>query len=188
MLGQQAPPAERILDAALRQFELFGIQRTTMEDVARRAGLSRVTLYRRFPGRGALVDAAIQRELQAFLDELDEVVSDASSLSERMLEGFLFTLQRARSHRLLRRLLETEPETLLPRLHTARFIATATAYLAERIAPEHRAPHPYGDAEVVVRLILSLVLTPPSALDLDDPAQARGFAVRYIQPMLEGRP
>ena len=49
--------AERILDAALEQFVLVGIRRSSVEDVARRAGVTRVTVYRRFPRKDALVEA-----------------------------------------------------------------------------------------------------------------------------------
>ena len=48
------PTTERILVGALQQFEEFGLRRTTMEDVARRVGVSRVTIYRRFAGKDAL--------------------------------------------------------------------------------------------------------------------------------------
>jgi AcrR family transcriptional regulator len=51
--------AERILAGALAQFEDFGVRRTTMEDVARRVGMSRVTIYRRFSNKDALVEAVL---------------------------------------------------------------------------------------------------------------------------------
>src|SRR5579859_712543 len=57
----------RILDAALEEFTRFGLRRVTMEDVAQRASIHRVTIYRRFDGKDALVDAVIMRELQRFL-------------------------------------------------------------------------------------------------------------------------
>ena len=49
----------RILAATLEQAELVGIRRTTMEDVARRSGVGRATLYRRFPTKAALIDAVV---------------------------------------------------------------------------------------------------------------------------------
>src|SRR3954463_11163384 len=84
--------ASRVLAAALEQFEEFGIRRTTMEDVARRAGLSRVTIYRRFPGKEALVEAVILGEAQRFFAELEAAVAGIESVEERIVEAFVRTL------------------------------------------------------------------------------------------------
>ncbi|WP_425607448.1 TetR/AcrR family transcriptional regulator [Rhodococcus pyridinivorans] len=45
----------RLLDAAYEQFCRTGIQRSSMEEIARRAKLSRITLYRKFESKDALV-------------------------------------------------------------------------------------------------------------------------------------
>ncbi|MUM33080.1 helix-turn-helix domain-containing protein, partial [Mycolicibacterium sp. CBMA 361] len=44
-----------ILDAALLEFEQHGFRRVALDDVARRAGVSRTTIYRRFANRDELV-------------------------------------------------------------------------------------------------------------------------------------
>ena len=100
---------ERILAAALAQFEDFGIRRTTMDDVARRARVSRVTVYRRFPQKERLVEAVILREAHRFFAELDAAVVRLDSVEDRIVEGFAHTLAAAREQRLLNRLLRTEP-------------------------------------------------------------------------------
>lgn len=53
---------ERILDAAFGCFERFGIGKTTMEDVARAAHISRQSVYRHFAGKDDLLDALCCRE------------------------------------------------------------------------------------------------------------------------------
>src|SRR6202521_6278625 len=59
----EADPATRaILDAAVVEFEQHGFRRVALDDVARRAGVSRTTIYRRFGGRDELVAAVIDRE------------------------------------------------------------------------------------------------------------------------------
>lgn len=58
----------RILDAAYDQFCRLGIQRSTMEDVARRAGVSRITVYRRFTTKDALVEQVVRREFRRYFD------------------------------------------------------------------------------------------------------------------------
>ncbi|MEA2449540.1 MAG: hypothetical protein QOG63_1472, partial [Thermoleophilaceae bacterium] len=133
-----APPdatTERILAAALEQFEELGIRRTTMEDVARRARVSRVTIYRRFPGKDRLVEAVILGEAQRFFAELETAVAGLESIEERIVEAFVHTLSAAREQRLLNRLLRTEPEMLLPHLTTdgGRVVAAGTAFLAAQM-------------------------------------------------------
>ncbi|MDT5189565.1 MAG: hypothetical protein QOI28_1816, partial [Mycobacterium sp.] len=56
------PSTEAILDAALLEFERHGFHRVALDDVARRAGVSRTTIYRRFANRDELVGAVIERE------------------------------------------------------------------------------------------------------------------------------
>ena len=56
------PVAETIVDAALEEFLAYGLRRTNVDVVARRAGVSRATLYRRFDGKDALVQAVLVRE------------------------------------------------------------------------------------------------------------------------------
>jgi AcrR family transcriptional regulator len=50
---------ERILDAALEEVGTHGLSALSMDDLADRAGVSRATLYRQFPGKGALFTGLI---------------------------------------------------------------------------------------------------------------------------------
>jgi AcrR family transcriptional regulator len=186
-LGASDPTTERILAGALGQFEDFGIRRTTMEDVARRAGLSRVTIYRRFPGKERLVEAVILGEAQRFFAELEQAVARLDSVEERIVEAFVHTLGAAREQRLLNRLLRTEPDTILPHLTIdgGPVLAAGTAFLARQMrAGRSGVPAREIDtvAEVVSRLVLSYLLTPA----LDTPREARKFARRYIAPLMTG--
>jgi AcrR family transcriptional regulator len=188
--------AIEIADAALRQFELFGVARSTIDDIARGAKVSRVTVYRRFPGRDALINAVTLRELRRFLADLDGVVEPLEEPDEMLIEGFLFTLDAMRSNRLLQRLLESEPETVLPYLTTngSPLICAGRDYLAGYLIDHAREweDDDRGEeelltvAEIVVRLVLSFLLTPQTTVDLDDPEKAREFALRYLRPLLFG--
>lgn len=186
------PATEAIADAALRQFELFGIARSTMDQIARRAKISRVTLYRRFPGKEALIDAVMQRELRRFTSGLDDAIAGFDDADHRLVEGFIFVLSAIRGHRLLQRVLESEPEAILPHLTVqgSPFIATAREYLAARllqdVEDERRPEETRIVADIIVRLLLSYLLTPQTLVDLDDHDEARAFALRYLRPILDG--
>ncbi len=186
------PAAEAIADAALRQFELFGLSRSTMDEISRRAKIARVTLYRRFPGKDALIEAVMLRELRRFLGDLDAALAPFDDADDRLVEGFIFVLDAMRNHRLLQRVLESEPETILPNLTVqgAPFISAARDYLAARLVRDYDDQRSTEDsrivADIVVRLLLSFLLTPQTLVDLDDPDQARAFALRYLRPVLIG--
>ncbi|GAA5013007.1 TetR/AcrR family transcriptional regulator [Actinopolymorpha pittospori] len=58
---------ERILAAAAELFVRFGVSKTTVDEIARAAGISKGAIYLEFRGKDALVDALIQHELRAYL-------------------------------------------------------------------------------------------------------------------------
>ncbi len=185
--------AERILDAALRQFELFGIRRSTVEDITRRSGLARVTLYRTFANKDAIVEAVLLRELERFLADLAAEAGGYAEAEDKLVEGFVFTLNTLRGHALLQRLLATEAETVLPFLTVEgdSVIQTASSFLAHQLAAalpdDHRTQLELLEvAEVTVRVIVSFVLTPSQNVALGDDDAARSFARRYLVPPLLG--
>lgn len=187
--------ADRILGAALTQAETFGLRRFTIDDVARRTGVSRVTVYRYFPKKDRLLEAILMRELRRFLRRLDATVRDQPGPEEKLVEGLVFTMTFLRGHRLLQRLLDTEPELILPNLTTdgGPAIAAAREFVARHAREEIAAGHlamPEADvdaiAELVVRIALSFVVAPASVLDVDDEETLRAFCRRWLGPVIGG--
>jgi AcrR family transcriptional regulator len=191
---------ERILDAALGQFEDFGLRRSTMEDIAKRGGMSRITIYRRFPKKENLVEAVVLRELKSFLDCLERVGAQGEggggelSAEEKMVERIAFALQYLGNHPLLRRLLRTEPESILPSLtvnggavvdmareHIAAFIRHDL--FGEKTPPAEAERQVQTVAELGVRIVLSFILTPSSAIPVATLDDARAFASDLIAPV-----
>jgi AcrR family transcriptional regulator len=177
--------ADRILDAARRQVELFGIRKTTMEDVARRSGISRVTVYRHFPNKDELVEAVIMREARALLTDLLTLVNGIDNDEDRIVESFVFIVGSLRDHTLLRQLLHGEPEVILPQFTIEAGPQMVVGYLERHngLGLAHRDLE--VTAEAGIRLAISLILTPDSVVDFDDPEGLRRLVRRYILPFAD---
>lgn len=187
----------RILRATLEQAELVGVRRITMPDVARRSGVGRATLYRRFPNKGALIDAMVLTVARGYLDGNEQARAQGETLEDRILYGTMFAIQFLRNNALLRKLLRTEPETLLPSLtieagaiidftteHSAALLRT-DLYGDRPTTPEQER-HLRTVAELQTRLTLSFVVTPHTAIKLENLEQAREYVRAYLMPMITG--
>jgi AcrR family transcriptional regulator len=182
----------RILDAALAEFETYGLRRVSVEDVAKRAGVARTTIYRRFTNKEQLLQAVILRECHRFLTAIAEATEDLESAEDAVVEGFVVGLRSARTHPLMTRVLESEPEAFLPQLsmNGGAVMLAARDILADRL----RRARP-GDAqdhntvaEVLLRLAVSLLLLPGGGLRLDGEDAIRAFARDYLTRMLQPAP
>jgi AcrR family transcriptional regulator len=87
------PVRERLLDAAEGCLEQFGSEKTSMEDVARAAGMSRATVYRYFENREALLLGVASRQASALAAEAINYLAQFSTISDWLVEGLLFTLR-----------------------------------------------------------------------------------------------
>jgi AcrR family transcriptional regulator len=187
---QRDAVAERILDAALALSAASGIRHLTIDDVAVRAGVGRMTVYRRFAGKGGLLEALAAREGRRCLGELDAASSPDAPLAEQLASGFITSLRLAREHPLLSRLALHEPEALLEALNATdgALFKLARGFAAARIgaAPDGPPPGPAAEAaaEVLIRLMFSFVLIGETSLPLADEAAAREFAGRVLAPAL----
>jgi hypothetical protein len=124
----------------------------------------------------------------------DVEISKAANAEDRMVEGFVAVVRGLREHRLLNRLLSSEPEAVLPglTLHGGAVIALARGYLKQKIEEDQRAGL-VGEfdaeplAEMLARLIHSMVLTPEGRIPTENEGEMRAFARTYLIPWLKVR-
>ena len=184
--------SERILDAALELAAADGVQSLTMGAVAERAGVGRMTVYRRFGGKVAMLTALGAREARRCIAELDAAAPPEAPMIEQVALGFVVSIRLTRKHPLLRRLIQFEPEMVLASLtkEGGSLFAVARTYSAERMAEAQRAGVLSEDADVeeaaelLVRLAVSFALIPDSLLPLDDEERLKEIAERMLVPML----
>ena len=160
-LGQR----ERLLEAAYRCVARYGMAKTGMDDVAREAKLSRPTVYRHFPGgRDALLRDVVAWESARFVGELTRAVGVHPDLHEALAELVCVAADRIASHVVLQKVLQTEPERLLPMLvlQTDRLIGLVKPFVLLAMQRAELRPGLDVDraAEHLARMLLSVVSSP----------------------------
>ncbi|MGO8875882.1 MAG: TetR/AcrR family transcriptional regulator [Acidimicrobiales bacterium] len=159
----------RVLGAAVRCVARFGISKTTVDDVAREARLSRATLYRLFPGgRDEIVETMVAAEIGAYFGSLAARLEGVEDFEERIVVAMTAAAAELVGHRALGFVLAHEPELVLPHVSFAQFdrvleVASRffAPYLAGLLAPEDAR----RVGEWVTRLVLSHVACPADSLD-----------------------
>jgi AcrR family transcriptional regulator len=117
---------ELILDATRDAVLDLGVRRTTFAEVARRAGMSRMTLYRCFPDIDACVAELMTREFGALITDALAETAEASDSRTRLVDSTALIVARLTAHPLFERVLALDPELLLP-------------YLTDRLGGTQRA-------------------------------------------------
>jgi AcrR family transcriptional regulator len=180
-------PQNRVIDATLRCMARWGISKTTLEDVAREAGLSRATVYRIVPGGKenllALVSAS---ELNRFFMALDAAAKSVDGLEDTLVAGVTTAARHLEDHGALRFLIEHEPEQILPRFafhNLDAILVNVRAFAGPYLEPW------LGDAagrtaEWIARIVLSYACTPSDEFDLTDEESARRLIRMYVMPGL----
>lgn len=184
------PVAGRILDAACERAAAVGIERLTMDAVAERAGVGRMTVYRRFQSRDGLARALVLREARRGLSQIAAAIDPAADPADQLAEGFVAMLRVARAQPLLQRVLRFEPQELLaalndpddPLLDVLR--GFGVLQLAAGIDPGEMRADPEVVAELLVRIGLSFLLVPRGRIEIGDEATARRLAHDLFAPMV----
>jgi AcrR family transcriptional regulator len=126
---RHALPLDPILDAARACVLDVGLRRTTLADVARRAGLSRMTVYRQYGDLGAIVSALLTTELLGLMEGCREDVAGLPTARERLVGAGVLFVERLAAHPLWCKVLDLDPELLLP-LVVDRFGSSQRAIVA----------------------------------------------------------
>jgi AcrR family transcriptional regulator len=166
---------ERILEAAYACVARYGMAKTTVDDVAREAKLSRATVYRYFPGgKDQLLTETVAWEAGRFFQRLANAVAGAPDFPSLLEEALLFAHRAVEEHEVLQKMLQTEPERLLPQLTVAsdRLILMIKAFLYPRLEKERLRAGLSIDlaADYLAHLVLSYIGT-EGRWDLTDRTQ-----------------
>lgn len=190
MVDQAVHMRARVLAAAEKCLLEGGFGAARLHSaIARRAGLSRPTVYKYVGDQETIVAAVIQREFEGFLARLAPVLEERSTFDEHLLQVMTLVVGEARAHPLLRAAMRDTPEQVLP------WFTTHAGRLIEQVEPllepgvryyVERGQLPDLDPRLLIdalcRIALSLVFT-NGLFDVSDPEALRD----YLRPFLPNR-
>ena len=182
----------KVLDAALEQFSAVGIRLSTIEAIARRAGVDRVTVYRRVGSKDALVQGVVAREAARMFDQVLESARREPTLEDRLAVGFATMVMLVRGNPLWNRLVELEAGDVLPRLTTdatpvLQLAIQATMSVFEQAVEDglpDQVENKLAASEIIVRVVHSFLMTPRGVLELDTKKALVTFGRQYLAPCL----
>jgi AcrR family transcriptional regulator len=182
---ESGPIADRVLDAALACVARVGVAKTTLDDVAKEAGCARATVYRAFPGRQALTQAVLDREIAAVARRVFDAARDAETLAEAIEAVILTAAITFKTHAALGFIIEHEPELVAPQLSFDRGSALLTS-AGTVVAPAFARFIPLDRAERlgewVARITLSYLCNPIDHGHLDEPAFVNQLVADFVLP------
>lgn len=182
------PVADRILDAALSCVTEFGVRRTTLVEIAKRAGVSRPSVYRRWPDTRAVVADLLTREMGSIPLDTGE-----GSTRDRLVRSVTGLVGQVREHSIFAAILRSDPELLLTyivqRLGTSQralIAATAVAIKGGQADGSVRDGDPTQLATVVLLIgqsVLQSARTVEEILDADSLLRELAIAIDgYLKP------
>jgi AcrR family transcriptional regulator len=181
-----SPHRVRIIDGTLACLARHGTAKTTVDDVARQAGVSRATVYRVFPGgRDEILAAVVDTEMARLFSALGVRMGAALDLTEALVGGIVEASDRIRNHAALAYLVANEPEMVLGHLafdESNRLLTTASRFTAPFLARWMTPAEAERVAEWATRIVLSYAIAPSPHGDLADPIDARRLVSTFMIP------
>ncbi|MFE5399882.1 TetR/AcrR family transcriptional regulator [Streptomyces sp. NPDC056580] len=184
--------SDPVLDAVRDCVLAVGVRRTTLADVARRAGVSRMTLYRRWPDLRTLVGDLMTREwIDVATRAIPEPTPDTVTRA-RIVDGLVAGVEAFRAHPLFRKIVDVDPELLLPYVLDRRGTSQEAllALLADALREGHadgsvRTAHTERQARALLLVVQSFALSLRTMTDEDDPCLDSAALLGELRTLLE---
>ncbi|MGI5248046.1 TetR/AcrR family transcriptional regulator [Actinacidiphila glaucinigra] len=184
--------SDPVLDAVRDCVLAVGVRRTTLTDVARRAGVSRMTLYRRWPDVRTLVGDLMTREWVSVAVQAMPERHRGTPIRTHMVEGLVAGVRAFRRHPLFVKILDVDPELLLPYVLDRRGASqdALLELIAGALEEGHadgsvRAGHAIRQARSVLLVVQSFTLSLRTMTDEEDPDLTSAAFLGELRDILE---
>jgi AcrR family transcriptional regulator len=184
--------SDAVLDAVRDCVLAVGVRRTTLTDVARRAGVSRMTLYRRWPDVRSLVGDLMTREWVAVATGAMPERRSGANARGLIVDGLVAGVEAFRAHPLFRKIVDVDPELLLPYVLDRRGASQEAliALLADAVREGHvdgsvRAGHVERQARALLLIVQSFTLSLRTMTDEDDADLSSEAFLAELRSILE---
>ena len=183
---------DAVLDAVRDCVLAVGVRRTTLTDVARRAGVSRMTLYRRWPDVRSLVGDLMTREWVGVATGAMPERRAGTDARTLLVDGLVAGVAAFRDHPLFRKIVDVDPELLLPYVLDRRGASQEALLklLADGLREGHadgtvRPGHPERQARSLLLVVQSFTLSLRTMTDEDDPDLDSAAFLGELRTLLE---
>ncbi|WKX06383.1 TetR/AcrR family transcriptional regulator [Streptomyces sp. NL15-2K] len=183
---------DAVLDAVRDCVLAVGVRRTTLTDVARRAGVSRMTLYRRWPDVRTLVGDLMTREWAGVATRARPERRPGVDTRRLIVDGLVAGVDGFRAHPLFRKIVDVDPELLLPYVLDRRGASqdALLGLLAEDLREGHadgsvRAGHVERQARSLLLIVQSFTLSLRTMTEEDDAELSATAFLTELRTILE---
>jgi AcrR family transcriptional regulator len=191
-IRHNASDNDPVLDAVRDCVLAVGVRRTTLTDVARRAGVSRMTLYRRWPDVRSLVGDLMTREWIEAATRAMPVSQPGTDARTLIVDGLVNGVDAFRGHPLFRKIIDVDPELLLPYVLDRRGASQEALLelLTDALKEGHadgsvRVGHPQRQARSLLLVAQSFTLSLRTMTDEDDAGLSTEAFYAELRTILE---
>jgi AcrR family transcriptional regulator len=176
---------ELIVESAFKCFGKQGLQKATIVDIARTAGVSRSTIYEYFSDKAAIVEACAEHASERFYREMTKAMGRGASLEDKLSHAAVFVTQ-ARRVIASEKYFDEDAISLLLTKDAAVLLRECVDFFAPHLSAARLTGEVRKDLNVeaagewFARILFSLFSTPSSTLDMDDPDVVAEFVRAHV--------
>ncbi len=176
---------ELIVESAFACFGKQGLQKATIVDIAKHAGVSRSTIYEYFSDKASIVEACAEHASERFYREMTKAMDRGGSLEDKLCSAAVFVTQ-ARRVIASEKYFDEDAISLLLTKDAAVLLRECVEFFAPYLSAARLTGEVRKDLDIeaagewFARILFSLFSTPSSTLDMDNPDVAAEFVRAHV--------